>query len=84
MWSEVAGGVEVVDFAILAAEIVAVCKVQGGSGKAEPGAQEADIGIIDLGVEERGLGGGERDGEVAVRDFIEAVQGFINERGFGI
>ena len=84
LWSEVAGGVEVVEFAILAAEIVAVRKVQGSSGEAEAGAQEADIGEIDLGVEEGGLGGGEREGEVAIRDFIEVGQGFINERGLGI
>ena len=84
LWSQVASGVEVVEFAILAAEIVAVRKVQGRSGEAEAGAQEADIGEVDFGIEEGGLGGGERDGEVAIRDFIETGQGFINERGFGI
>ena len=84
MWSEVAGGVEVVEFAILAAEIVAVCKVQTGFGEAESGAQETDICKVDFGVEKRGLGGSERESKVAVLDFIEAGQGFINERGFGI
>ena len=84
LWSEVADGVEVVEFAILAAKIVAVRKVQGSSGQAQAGAQEADIGEVDFSVEKRGLGGGKREGEVAVLNFIKAGQGFFNERGFGI
>ncbi len=84
MWSEVAGGIEIVEFAILATEIVAVRKVQRRFGEAQADAQEADIGEIDFGVEKRGLGGGERESKVDVRDFIETGQGFINERGLGI
>ena len=84
LWSQVASGVEVVEFAILAADIVAIRKVQCGFGEAESGAEEANIGKVDFGVEKRGLSGGEGDCEVAVRDFIEAGQGFINKRGFGI
>ena len=84
LWSEVASRIEVVEFAILAAEIVAVRKVQSGFGAAKAGAEEADIGKVNLGIEKRGLGGGERDGEVGLCDFIETHQSFIDKRDFGI
>ena len=81
LWSEVADGVEAGKNAVFAGDVVAVCKVKGRSGEAEAGAEEADIGKVDFGVEKRGLGGGERDSEVAVRNFIETGHGFIDECG---